>query len=167
MQPDQLKKFLTDIAAERLALLLRHEAAARVVGHYDFNNTYQYVIAREETHLAWLQSALSELGATLPQSTLPLTTPETPKGKNEDVAKYRDILAADAKFLGAFVARWRERVATVTHARHRTMLNVVLGESLEHQRLFEQAGAGFEDVIGRRTGGVARVGAVLPDRWQE
>lgn len=167
MQPDELKKFLTDIAAERLALLLRHEAAARVVGHYDFNNTYQYVIAREETHLAWLQSALSELGATLPQSTLPLTTPETPKGKNEDVAKYRDILAADAKFLGAFVARWRERVATVTHARHRTMLNVVLGESLEYQRLFEQAGAGFEDVIGRRTGGVARVGAVLPDRWQE
>jgi len=60
-----------------------------------------------------------------------------------------------------------ERVATVTHARHRTMLNVVLGESIEHQRLFEQAAAGFEDVIGRRTGGVARVGAVLPDRWQE
>jgi len=167
MQQDELKKFLTDIAAERLALLLRHEAAARVVGNYDFNNTYQYVIAREETQLAWLQSALGELGATLPQSTLPLTTPEAPKGKKENVAAYRDILAADAKFLGAFVARWRERVALVTHARHRTMLNVVLGESLEHQRLFDQAAAGSEDVIGRRTGGVARVGAVLPDRWQE
>ena len=87
--------------------------------------------------------------------------------KKEDVAAYRDILAADAKFLGAFVARWRERVALVTHARHRTMLDVVLGESLEHQRLFDQAAAGSEDVIGRRTGGVARVGAVLPDRWQE
>jgi hypothetical protein len=47
------------------------------------------------------------------------------------------------------------------------MLNVVLGEALEHRRLFEQAAAGFEDVIGRRTGGVARVGAVLPERWQE
>jgi hypothetical protein len=162
-----MRKFLIDTAAERVALLQRHEAAARVVGHYDFNNTYQYVIAREETHLAWLESALTEMGATVPQSTLPLTAPEKPKGKKEDVTAYRDILAADAKFLGAFVARWRERVATVTHARHQTMLNVMLGESLEHQRLFEQAAAGFEDVIGRRTGGVARVGSVLPDRWQE
>ena len=112
MQQDDLKRFLTDLAGERIALIQRHEASARVVGHYDFNNTYQYVIAREETHLSWLQSALTELGAVLPHSTL-------------------------------------------------------LGESLEHQRLFEQAAGGFEDVIGRRTGGVARVGAVLPDRWQE
>ena len=167
MQQDDLKKFLTDIAAERLALLQRHEAAARVVGNYDFNNTYQYVIAREETHLSWLRSALEELNTALPQSTLPLPTAEAPKSKKEDVSAYHDILAADAKFLAAVVARWRDRVATVTHARHRTMLNVVLGESVEHQRLFDQAAAGFEDVIGRRTGGVARVGAVLPDRWQE
>ena len=47
------------------------------------------------------------------------------------------------------------------------MLQVVMGETREHQRLFEQAAAGNEDVLGRRTGGVARVGAVLPDRWQE
>jgi hypothetical protein len=167
MQQDDLKKFLTDIAAERLALIQRHEAAARVVGHYDFNNTYQYVIAREETHLSWLQSALVELGAALPQSTLPLPAPDEPKGKKEDWSAYRGVLAADAKFLAAFVARWRERVQGVSHARHRTMLNVVLGESVEHQRLFDQAATGFEDVMGRRTGGVARVGAVLPDRWQE
>jgi Mn-containing catalase len=99
MQQDELKKFLTDIAAERLALLQRHEAAARVVGHYDFNNTYQYVIAREETHLSWLQSALAEIGAELPQSTLPLTAPEAPKGKRQDSGAYHEILAADAKFL--------------------------------------------------------------------
>ena len=37
----------------------------------------------------------------------------------------------------------------------------------EHQRLFEQAAAGFEDLLGRRTGGVPRVGAVLPTRWLE
>ena len=53
MQQDELKKFLTDFAGERLALVQRHEAAARVVSHYDFNNTYQYVIAREETHPGW------------------------------------------------------------------------------------------------------------------
>lgn len=167
MQQDELKKFLTDFAGERLALVQRHEAAARVVSHYDFNNTYQYIIAREETHLSWLESALVELGAALPQSTLPLPTAEAPAGKKGEVAAYRDILAADAKFLGAFVARWRDRVSTVAHARHRIMLGVVLGESVEHQRLFQQAAAGFEDVLGRRSGGVARVGAVLPDRWQE
>ena len=167
MQQDDLKKFLTDFAGERLALLQRHEAAARVVGHYDFNNTYQYVIAREETHLSWLESALVEIRAVLPQSTLPLPSPDAPAGKKGEGSAYRDILTADAKFLGAFVARWRDRVATVTHARHRTLLGVVLGESVEHQRLFEQAAAGFEDVLGRRSGGVARVGAVLPDRWQE
>jgi hypothetical protein len=47
------------------------------------------------------------------------------------------------------------------------MLKVVLGESLEHQRLFTQAASGFEDLLGKRTGGVARVGAVLPARWME
>lgn len=168
MQPDELKTFLTDFAAERLALLQRHEAAARVVGHYDFNNTYQYIIAREETHLSWLQSALAEIDVPLPQTTLPLPTPEAPKtGKKVDGEASKDILVADTKFLAAFVARWRDRVPRVTHARHRTMLGVVLGESLEHHRLFEQAAGGFEDVLGRRTGGVARVGAVLPDRWQE
>ena len=55
----------------------------------------------------------------------------------------------------------------MTHARHRTMLKVIIGESLEHGRLFQQAAEGFEDVLGKRTGGVARVGAVLPTRWQE
>jgi hypothetical protein len=65
------------------------------------------------------------------------------------------------------VEKWRPLVATMMHARHRTMLNVILGESMEHQRLFAQAASGFEDVLGRRTEGAARVGEVLPTRWQE
>ena len=48
-----------------------------------------------------------------------------------------------------------------------SMLDVVLGESLEHQRLFEQAAAGFEDVLGRRTDGAGASGGVLPTRWLE
>ena len=36
---------------EKLALRQRHVAVARHVGDYDFNNTYQYVIAREDVHL--------------------------------------------------------------------------------------------------------------------
>ena len=49
-----------------LALLNRHEAVARLVGNLDFNNTYQYVVAREETHLSWLQAAIEELGGVMP-----------------------------------------------------------------------------------------------------
>jgi hypothetical protein len=47
------------------------------------------------------------------------------------------------------------------------MLDVILGESREHQRVFEQAAAGVEDLLGRRTGGVPRRGTVLPVRWLE
>ena len=157
MKQDELRQFLTAFAAERLALLQRHEAGARAVSNYDFNNTYQYVIAREETQLTWLRNALGELGATLPA---PSSTQSVPDAS-------RAVLDDDARQLGAFVEKWRDRVAGMTHARHRIMLDVILGESLEHQRLFEQAAAGFEDVLGRRTGGVARVGGVLPTRWIE
>jgi hypothetical protein len=168
VQRDELQRFLSECAAERLAIVLRLEAGARVVGHYDFNNTYQYVIARQETHLVWLQVALEEAGAPWPPPApalavpTPTVTKKTPKAEAS-----REILLDDARHLGDFVARWRPRVAEMTHARHRKMLEVMLGESLEHQRLFEQAAAGFEDVLGRRAPGVARVGAVLPARWQE
>ena len=167
MQQEDLRSFLTEFTADRLALIGRHEASARVVSHYDFNNTYQYVIAREETHLGWLQSALAEVAAPTPAAAPIAAVPEIPKSKTHDPALFRGVLTDDAHLLGAFVEKWRPRVKALTHARHRTMLNVVLGESLEHRRLFEQAASGFEDVIGRRTGGVARVGEVLPARWQE
>lgn len=168
MQQDELRGLLTAVAAERLALIQRHEAAARVVSHYDFNNAYQYVIAREETHLSWLRAALEEMGVPMPPAAAEIPVPSISRtGKSADAAAFRSILEDDARQLSAFVERWRPRVAAVTHARHRTMLNVVLGESIEHQRLFAQAASGFEDVIGRRTAGAARVGEVLPTRWQE
>ena len=168
MQKDELRQLLTDFAAERLALLQHHEAAARVVSHYDLNNTYQYIIAREETHVSWLQNALAELGLALPPAAAPLPTPEAPKpGKKVAPEAFRTILEDDARSLGAFVERWRRKVDAMTHARHRTMLNVILGESLEHRRLFEQGASGDEDLLGRRTDGAERVGVVLPTRWME
>jgi hypothetical protein len=167
MHKDELRQLLTDFAAERLAILQRHEAAARVVSHYDFNNTYQYVIAREETHIAWVQNALAEFGVALPGPAAALAAPEAPKGKKLQPSAFRPILADDARALQAFVDRWRARVDVMSHARHRTMLNVVLGESLEHKRLFEQGAAGDEDLLGRRTSMADRVGAVLPHRWME
>ena len=72
---NELQQLLTDLAAERVALIERHEAGARVVSHYDFNNTYQYVIAREETHLGWLGDALTELGAAMPKASASLPVP--------------------------------------------------------------------------------------------
>jgi hypothetical protein len=167
MQRDELLKFLTDITADRLAILHRHEAAARVVSHYDFNNTYQYIISREETHLQWLQNALVEFGVGLPQPSAAFPAPEAPKGKKAEPSLFHGILDEDGRLLKAFVDRWRPRVEGVTHARHRTLLGVILGESLEHARMFDQAAGGFEDVLGRRTSQAARVGAVLPTRWLE
>jgi hypothetical protein len=167
MQRDELLKFLTDITADRLAILQRHEAGARVVSHYDFNNTYQYVINREETHLQWLQNALGEFGIGLPQASSTYPVPDVLKGKRAEPSLFRPILQDDERILKAFVEKWRPRVDDVTHARHRTMLGVILGESLEHARMFEQAADGFEDVLGKRTSLAARVGAVLPTRWLE
>ena len=167
MHKDDLRQLLTDFTAERLAILLRHEASARVVSHYDFNNTYQYVIAREETHIQWLQNAVAEFGIGIPAPAKALPVPEAPKGKTLQPAAFTPILAEDARTLKEFVERWRPRVDAMTHARHRTMLNVVLGESLEHVRLFEQGAAGDEDLLGRRTSMAERVGAVLPHRWME
>ncbi len=167
MKQDELQRLLAEFAADRLTLLQRHEAGARVVSNYDFNNTYQYVISREETHVTWLQNALAECGSPLPQPSKTLAVPAVGKAKKIDAASFRDILQDDVVHLGAFVELWRPRIESVTHARHRTMLNVVIGESLEHRRLFAQAAGGDENLLGRRTGGVPRAGAVLPSRWME
>ncbi len=167
MKQADLQQILTEFAAERLALLEHHEAAARVVSHYDFNNAYQYVINREEVQLTWVQTALAEFGAALPPAGRSIPVADAGKHKTVDATTFRSILEEDGRQLGAFVDRWRPRISAMSHARHRLMLDVILGESREHQRLFEQAAAGFEDVLGRRTGGVARQGAVLPVRWME
>jgi hypothetical protein len=164
----ELQALLSAFAAERLALLKRHEAGARVVAHYDFNNAYQYVIAREETQLTWLQSALAEMGAALPAPAWVLDVPTVPKtGRTIDPRAYRAVLDDDARHLAAFGERWQPRVEGVSHARHQQMLKVILNESVEHQRLFEQASSGMEDVLGRRTSVGPRVGGVLPTRWVE
>ena len=59
---DRLSVFLR----EGTALLQRHEEVAKQVTDYDVNNTYQYIVAREETHQSWLHHALLDLGAQIP-----------------------------------------------------------------------------------------------------
>ena len=78
------------------------------------------------------------------------------------------IVEEDARAAQAFVDRWRPRVEAMTNARQRGMLQVVLAETLEQKRFFEQARAGQTDLLGRRSQRVGpRVGSVLPTRWIE
>ena len=155
---------LDECHREKLALRQRHVAVARLVTHYDFNNAYQYVIAREDMHLAWLEAALAELGA-VPADAAEPTLPA--RGRK---ASATPLIAEDAREAETFVGRWRQRVGGLTHARHRGMLQVVLGETLEHKRFFDQMTAGREDVLGRRANGPGSPGTgdgVLPVRWIE
>ena len=71
-------------------------------------------------------------------------------------------VARDAQ---AFVDGWRSRVEAMPNARQRGMLRVILGETLEQKRFFEQALAGRSDLLGRRAEGAGTKGAVLPARW--
>ena len=56
---------------------------------------------------------------------------------------------------------------SVTNARHKGMLGVVLGEMLEHQRLFAQASEGRTDIIGTALAINERRGKVIDRRWIE
>ena len=57
-----------------------------------------------------------------------------------------------------FVDTWRPRVEAMPNARHRSMLRVILGETLEHKRFFDQALAGRTDLLGRRADGAGTGG---------
>jgi len=164
VRPADLAAVLRGFHRAKLGMRERHVAVARHVGGYNFNNTYQYVIAREDTHLQWLEAAMAEEGAT-PDVVPP---PEVPApGRKGSVTP---LVEEDARSAAAFVAAWRPRVAVLTHARHRTLLRLLLGETTEHQRFFEQIVAGREDVLGRRANGPGSPGTgdgVLGVRWIE
>jgi hypothetical protein len=158
-----LLPLLQEFYRDKLAALTRHENGARSVTQYDANNTYQYIINREETQLSWIGHAILDLGGDVPATPGPAAAPA------RNAAEVgRTIFAGDAEDAQAFVDRWRPRVEAMTNARHRSMLRVVLGETLEQKRFFEQALAGDKDLLGRRADHAgARVGAVLPTRWVE
>ena len=158
MKPAELLSLLQDCYRARLAMTLRHQAVARHVGHFDFNNTYQYVVAREDTHLSWLRAAIEELGAVVPTDAREPSIQAVASGAT-------DLIKQDAASAQSFVDEWRDRIEHVSNARHRGMLRVILGETLEHKRFFEQAIAGQEDLLGRRVDGGARRGAVIGSRW--
>ncbi len=154
---------LQDFYREKLTMLLRHEDAARVVGQYDINNTYQYVINREEVQLTWIAKAIQELGGTVTDPTEPS---RQSSAKRADAA--HRMIEEDGKDAQAFVDRWRPRVDGMTNARHAKMLRVVLGETLEQKRFFDLALAGRTDLLGQRGASVGPShGEVLSSRWIE
>ena len=80
---------------------------------------------------------------------------------------WRSLSADDARSNQQFVDTWRPKVETVTHARHKGMLGVVLGEMLEHKRIFDHAAAGRDDLIGTHLAINQRTGVVADTRWME
>ncbi|PYQ71535.1 MAG: hypothetical protein DMG04_20915 [Acidobacteria bacterium] len=158
-----LLSLLQEFYRDKLTALLRHQESARHVVQYDFNNTYQYILNREEAQLSWVATAISELGG------VPLEAADSGRsvnGRGADAA--RQVIEEDARDAQAFADRWRPRVDAMANARHAQMLRVILGEVLEARRFFEQALAGRTDLLGKRADQLGPShGEVLPSRWIE
>jgi hypothetical protein len=155
----ELLEFLTAFYRDKLTLRNRHVAAARFVADYNANNTYQYVIARDDMHVRWLQDAIADTGGTPEEQAVPDLEP----GKGDEAQ--RNVITADRDAVQKFVDRWRPRVEALPNARHRSLLRVILGESLEQLRFFEQALAGREDLLGSRADGAGTGDGVMKVRW--
>ena len=157
----ELLPLLQEFHRVKLAMFLRPQAAARLIGQYDVNNTYQYIINREDVQLSWLANAIAELGGAWVEAA---EAPRVVAGKGTEAAAH--VIEEDARDAQAFVDRWNPLVEAMTNARQRGMLRVILGETIEQQRFFEQALAGRTDLLGRRGGQLAPShGEVLASRW--
>ena len=158
-----LLPLLEEFYQAKLTMMLRHQAAARLIAQYDANNTYQYIVAREDVQLTWVAKAIEELGGTPPDTAEPSRTVD-----GKAAAAARHVLDEDIRDAQTFVDLWRPRVEMMGNARHRGMLRVILGETLEQKRFFQQALAGRTDLLGRRAEQLGPShGDVLPSRWIE
>jgi hypothetical protein len=155
----ELLEFLGAFYRDKLTLRNRHVAAARFVADYNVNNTYQYVINRDDMHVRWLQDAIVDTGGTPEEQMVPELAPG--KGKSAQTA----VITADRDAAAKFVTRWIPRVDSLPNARHRSLLRVILGETLEQQRFFDQALAGRDDLLGRRADGMGTGDGVMKNRW--
>ena len=158
-----LLPLLQEFHREKLAMMLQHVAGARLVGQYDANNTYQYIVNREEAQLTWVATAITELGGSVTDDAEPARA-----ANGKAAAAALAIIDEDGRAAQAFVDRWRPRIDQMNNARHAKMLRVILGETLEQKRFFDQALAGRQDLLGRRGEQLGpSYGEVLPSRWIE
>jgi hypothetical protein len=158
VKPADLLDLLQGLYRDKLALTLGRQEAARWVSRYEFNNAFQYALARDETHLAWLRGAIVEQGGTPPEVAAPPAV-AGPKGAA--------VLDDESRRTQTFMDAWRDRVGSITNARHKKMIELMLGETMEQVRMFQQATAGRGDLLGRRAEGAGTPGRVLPTRWLE
>jgi hypothetical protein len=152
---------LRELHRDKLALRERHVAVARYVDHYDFNNTYQYAINREDVHLAWLETAIREQGGTPDEGVEAQVAPPGKKGT------FTSLVQEDAAAAEACVAKWRARVGGISNVRHAKMVDVILGETLEHRRFFSQIAQGNQQVLGLRIPGARTGQGLIGVRWIE
>jgi hypothetical protein len=157
--PAELLTLLQDFYRETVELMQSYLANARSVGAYDANNAYQQVLGRQETHLQWISDATVDLGGPPPE--LPRQEVESASHNRSDI---NSLIEADARRQRAFLDRWSPRAALITNARHRRMLELILGEMVEHLRLFQQALEGRSDLLGPHADGKVLRGEVLPAR---
>jgi hypothetical protein len=152
-----LREFYRDKAVMRHS----HVSAARFVSDYNFNNTYQYVIAREDMHVRWLADAVADLAGAAEEPAMSAEAQSPARGRDAQ----RSVIESNSKEAQGFLDKWRPRIHALPNARHRQMLNVILGETLEHKRFFDLALAGRDDLLGRRSDGMGTGGGVLGSRW--
>ena len=162
MKATELLALLREFYRDKLTIRQRHVAVAKHVPDYDFNNTYQYVIAREDVQLNWLADAVTDMGGALED----LPEPDI-QGSGKSAEVQAQLIGEDRQAAQSFVDKWRPRMEAMPNARHRSLLRVILGETLEHKRFFDQALAGRTDLLGRRAAGAGTGGGVLPVRWIE
>jgi hypothetical protein len=157
--PPELLALLQEFYRETLALVQGRQVNARSITDYNANNAYQQVLGRQDVHLRWLSDAIDGLGGagSSPGQAQEDAVTSAPK----DVA---GLVAADERNQHAFLERWTERVASVTHARHRKMLELILGEMQEHLRVLQQAQAGRGDMLGHQAKGKIERGEVMAAR---
>jgi hypothetical protein len=163
VKPAEQLALLQDLYRQRFALMQRHVEGARSIADYENNNTYQYVIAREEIHVQWLRAAIEDVSGTVPTDVQSLAVPQGGKGADLE----RGVIQDDVSQGKALLERWRPRIQSITNARHRKMVELMFGEMLEQQRFFEMALEGRDDLLGRRMPGASTGGGVLPVRWVE
>ncbi len=157
MSPAELLTLLNDFHRDTLELFKARQTNAQSVAAYDANNGYQQILGRQEIHLQWVRDAIAALGGTAADSL------DQVSGKaSRDTA--RSIIDADAAAQKAFIDRWAPRPATVTNARHRKMLELILGEMKEHLRVLQQAAESRADLLGRHSAGKVLRGTVMAAR---
>jgi hypothetical protein len=157
VSPIELLILLNDFHRETLQIFKARQTRAQSVAAYDANNGYQQVLGRQEVHLRWLSDAIAALGGTAVDS------PDELSGKAARESA-RVIIDADAAEQREFLERWAPRVSAVTNARHRKLLELILGEMKEHLRVLEQASESRSDLLGRHSDGKVLRGSVLAAR---